>query len=121
MATILNEKEYRAIMERIEELLPLSDDSTPADDKNLVELKYISLLAEEYEKEHSPIAKPSLVEVMQLRMEEQHLSKKTFAMRIGVSPSRVSEYMTGKCEPTLKVVRKICREFDISADVALGL
>ncbi len=38
MAKIQNETAYRAAMERIEELLPLTDDNTPLTDKNLMEL-----------------------------------------------------------------------------------
>lgn len=38
MAKIQNETAYRAAMERIEELLPLTDDNTPLTDKNLIEL-----------------------------------------------------------------------------------
>ena len=40
MAKIQNETAYRAAMERIEELLPLTDDNTPLTDKNLIELDY---------------------------------------------------------------------------------
>ena len=42
-------------MARIEELLPLVDDNTPKDDKNLIELDLLSGLIEEYEEEHYPI------------------------------------------------------------------
>lgn len=56
MARITNEAAYKAIMERVDELLPLVDDDTPLTDKNLVELDLLSELAAEYEKEHYPIA-----------------------------------------------------------------
>lgn len=55
MAKILNETAYKAAMERIEELLPLTDDSTPLTDKNLIELDLLSELVAEYEDEHYPI------------------------------------------------------------------
>ena len=56
MARITNEAAYKAIMERVDELLPLVDDDTPLTDKNLVELDLLSELAAEYEEEHYPIA-----------------------------------------------------------------
>ncbi|WP_239060663.1 hypothetical protein [Bacteroides sp. 519] len=42
-------------MSRIEELLPLVDDNTPVDDKNLIELDLLSALVEEYEDVHYPL------------------------------------------------------------------
>lgn len=55
MKKIENEIAYKATMARIEELLPLVDDNTPKDDKNLIELDLLSGLIEEYEVEHYPI------------------------------------------------------------------
>jgi HTH-type transcriptional regulator / antitoxin HigA len=40
---------------------------------------------------------------------------------IGVSPSRISEYLTGKSEPTLKVARMICVQLDISPSIVQGI
>lgn len=48
-------KEYEAALKRIDELLPLVTDDTPADDCNLIELLKVSDLVEEYEREHYPI------------------------------------------------------------------
>ena len=61
MATIKSEAAYRAALKRIEELLPLVNDSTPTDDKNYLELDMISDMVEEYEDIHYPIGKPSLI------------------------------------------------------------
>ncbi|MDL2221903.1 XRE family transcriptional regulator [Parabacteroides sp. OttesenSCG-928-N08] len=55
MSKIQNEIIYRATMARIEELLPLVDDHTPIDDRNLIELDLLSGLVEEYEEEYYPI------------------------------------------------------------------
>jgi len=55
MAIIKNETEYNAIMQRIEELIVLTDDSTPKQDKSLIELDILSELVEEYEDIHFPI------------------------------------------------------------------
>lgn len=68
MAKITTETAYKATMERIEELLPLVDDNTPLDDKNLIELELLSNLAADYDDEHYPIKAPSLMEVMKLRV-----------------------------------------------------
>jgi len=55
MTKIQNETAYKAAMERIEELLPLTDENTPAYDRNLIELDLLSGLVEEYEEKYYPI------------------------------------------------------------------
>ena len=72
MVRIQNETTYKAAMERIEELLPLTDDNVPLTDKNLIELDLLSKLVSEYE--HYPIKTPSLVNVMKLRMYEMGIN-----------------------------------------------
>lgn len=117
----MNETAYKATMERIEELLPLVDENTPADDKNLVELDLLSELAEEYEEEHYPVASPSLPDIIRLRMAEMGINQAKLSELLGVSPSRVSDYLTGRCEPTLRVGREISRKLGIDANIVLGV
>ncbi len=120
MAELKTENQYEVLLERIEELLPLISNETPASDRNLVELDIISDLVEEYEEKHYPVYIPTLPEVIRLRMAEMGLSQKTLAELLGVSPSRISEYMTGKAEPTLRVARLLNQKLDIDADFILG-
>lgn len=121
MAKIQNETAYKAAMERIEELLPLVDDDTPLTDKNLIELDLLSGLVEEYEDEHYPIKNPSLIDVIKLRMYEMGINQAKLSELLGISPSRVSDYLTGRCEPTLKVARDLSRKLNIDANIVLGL
>ena len=111
----------KAAMERIEELLPLVDDNTPLNDKNLIELDLLSELVADYEEEHYPIKSPSLVDVIKLRMYEMGLNQVKLSELLEVSPSRVSDYLTGRCEPTLKVAREISRKLNIDANIVLGI
>lgn len=121
MAKIQNETAYKAAMERIEELLPLVDDDTSLTDKNLIELDLLSGLVEEYEDEHYPIKAPSLVDVIKLRMYEMGINQAKLSELLGVSPSRISDYLTGRCEPTLKVAREMSRKLNIDANIVLGV
>ena len=121
MARIKDEKAYKATMERIEELLPLVDDNTPATDKNLIELDLLSELAAEYEEEHYPIASRSLPNIIRLRMAEMGINQTKLSEMLGVSPSRISDYLTGRCEPTLRVGREISRKLNIDANIVLGV
>ena len=121
MAKIQNETAYKAAMERIEELLPLVDDDTPLSDKNLIELDLLSALVEEYKDEYYPIKTPSLVDIMKLRMYEMGLSQAKLSELLGVSPYRISDYFTGRSEPTLKVAREISRKLNIDVNIVLGV
>jgi len=56
----ISKEQYQYALSRIEELLPLVTDETPAHDRNALELAIVSDVVEEYEKLHYPIAKPSI-------------------------------------------------------------
>lgn len=75
----------------MEELLPLVDDNTPANDKNAVELTVMSDIVIAYEKEHYPIEKPTVAELIELSLEEKGITQKQLASEIGISPSRVND------------------------------
>ncbi len=122
MAQIKNEKEYEAAMKRIDELLPLTwGDNVPEDSPENIELNLLSDLVAEYEDVHYPIAVPSLVEVLKLRMYEMGLTQKNAATLLGISSPRMSEIMHGKTEPSLSLARTMCLKLNISPEMALGL
>jgi HTH-type transcriptional regulator/antitoxin HigA len=73
-----------------------------------------------YEKEHYPIGKPSLPDILKTRMYEMNLTQKSLAEMLGISSPRISEYLTGKAEPTLQIARKMHRELNIDANLILG-
>lgn len=121
MTRIKTKEAYEATMARIEELLPLVTDETPLTDKNSIELDLLSEMVAEYEDEHYPIESPQLVDVMKLRMYEMGLNQVRLAKLLGISTSRISDIFNGRCEPTLQVARKICKEMDIDANIVLGI
>lgn len=121
MTKIETQAQYEWAMNRIEQLLPLVDDTTPQDSPLAIELDLISNMVADYSDEHFAIAPPTLVEVLKLRMYEMGLSQLALAKKLGVSASRVSEYLSGKSEPTLKVCRRICNELNISPYIVLGI
>lgn len=121
METKITEAVYETALARIEELLPNITDNTSSTDHRTIELKIMSDIVIEYEKTHFPIGMPSLAAVMRLRLEEEKMSQRAFASKIGVSPSRVSEYLTGKSEPTLKIARTISQLLNIEPAIVLGV
>lgn len=117
----ITKQQYEYSLNRIEELLPLVTDETPASDKNAVELAIVSDIVEAYEKLHFPIAKPTIGELISLSIEEKGMTQKQLAEELGVSPSRVSDYISGRAEPTLRIARAICLILGIAPAAMLGL
>ena len=122
MTQIKTEKEYQAAMARIEELLPLTwKDGTPEDTPENIELSLLSDLVAEYEDIHYPIKKPSLIDIIKLRMYEMGLTQAAVAQLLGISAPRMSEIMHGKTEPSLSLARTISKKLNIDADIVLGV
>jgi HTH-type transcriptional regulator / antitoxin HigA len=121
METKITEAVYETALARIEELLPLVTDNSPSSDHKLIELQIMSDIVEKYEDIHYPIGMPLLADVMRLRLEEEEMTQRTFAEKIGVSPSRVSEYLNGKSEPSLKIARSISKLLHIEPAIVLGV
>lgn len=117
----ISKQQYEYALNRIEELLPLVTDETPASDKNAIELTIVSDVVEAYEKLHYPIAKPTIGELISLSIEEKGMTQKQLANELGVSPSRVSDYISGRAEPKLRIARAICLILGIAPAAMLGI
>jgi HTH-type transcriptional regulator/antitoxin HigA len=78
-------------------------------------------LVADYEEKYHPVQKPALVDAIKLRMAELGLNQKRLSELLGVSTSRMSEYLNGKSEPTLKVARDISVKLGIEASIVLGV
>lgn len=57
---MVTKEQYEFALQRIEELLPIVDDNTPANDRNAIELTLMSNIVIEYENEFFPIGKPTV-------------------------------------------------------------
>ncbi len=117
----ITKKQYEYAQARIEELLPIVSESTPANDKDAVELSVMSDVVIAYEKEHYPIGKPTVAELIELSLEEKGMTQRQLASELGLSPSRVSDYVSGRSEPTLRVARLLCQVLGIQPTAMLGL
>ena len=122
MTAIKTQKEYEAMLARIEELLPLTwGDNVVEDSPENIELALISNLVADYEDIHYPIGKPTLVATIKLRMYEMGLTQNKVAAMLGISAPRLSEIMHGKVEPSLSLARKISQTLNISPSIVLGV
>lgn len=118
---VLTREQYDWAVARVEELLPLVGEDTPTSDPSSIELEILSNLVADYSDHYFAIGDPDLASVIRERMFEQGLSQKDLAGKIGVSPSRISEYLSGKKEPTLPVARRIHDVLHIDAGIILGV
>ena len=121
MAKIENEVQYEWAVKRVEELLPLVSDDMPTDDPVYIEFELLGNMVADYSEEHYSIGEPTLVEVIKLRMYEMNLTQVGLSKLLNVSASRISEILSGKSEPTLKMARDICINLNIDANIVLGV
>ena len=117
----VTKEQYQYALTRIEELLPLVTDETPATDRNAVELTLMSDVVISYEKEHFPMSKPSVGDLIVFSLDEKGMTQRELAGLIGVSPSRISDYVSGRAEPSLKVARSLCHTLNIAPAAMLGV
>ena len=120
-AKIENEIQYEWAIKRVEELLPLVDDNTPLDDPHSIELELLSNMVADYSDEHYAIGEPTLIDIIKLRMCEMGLTQASLGKLLNISPSRISEILSGKSEPTLKIARAISINLNIDANIVLGV
>ncbi len=59
-------------------------------------------------------------QLIELSLEEKNMSQKQLAAEIDVSPSRISDYLSGRAEPTLKIARRLCATLGITPAAMLG-
>lgn len=118
---IKTKEQYEWAVARVEELLPLVDEQTPETDPHRIELELLSELVADYSDEHFSLGEPSLGDIIKLRMTEMNLTQKALSDLLDISPSRVSDYLTGRAEPTLKIARRISSALNIDAGIVLGV
>ena len=121
MTKIENEIQYRAALKRVEELMLNLPEDTPEEDPQMIELTLLGNLVADYDEEHYPIGKPSLIEVIKLRMYEMGLSQAALSRLLGINPSRICEYLSGKREPNLHQARTISQKLNIDPAIVLGV
>ena len=116
----ISKEQYEYALSRIEELLPLVD-GYDVKDKSAIELSVLSDVVIEYEKEFFPIEKPTVAELIADGLIEKSMTQKELACILGVSPSRISEFVSGKSEPSLRQASQLCQALGITPAMMLGL
>ncbi len=121
MTKIENETQFEEALKRVEYLMLNTLEDLPANDPQMAELIRLGNMVADYDEEHYSLGVPSLIDMIKLRMYEMGLTQAALAKLIGVSPSRISDYLSGKSEPTLKVGRLLSQKLDIDPAIVLGV
>ena len=113
------EEQYRYALARVEALLPRMEDETMSAPEEQ-ELAIMSDVVASYEEEHYPLDTLTLGELISYALKEQGKSQAELARELGVSPSRVSDFVNDKSEPSLSQAGRICQLLGLSAELVLG-
>lgn len=108
------DKDYRNGLERLELIFDAPIDTIEGD-----EAEILSMMIENYEKEHFPIEAPDPIEAIKIRMEELNLRQKDLVGIIG-GKSRVSEILNRKKKLTVDMIREVEQTLQISASVLVN-
>ena len=119
MAQIKDEKHYKALLKRIDEIFFQTDENTPPDDPRLLELDMLSAMVEEYEKEMFPIQVPTLSETLAEWMKDAHLSQKETAALLGMTAPRLCDILSRKKTPTYRQAQTIVEKLGIAPAIVL--
>ena len=111
---IKTEKDYRMSLSRMGEIFQAKKGTKEGD-----ELELLAILIEDYENKHYAIEPPDPIDAIKYKMEQKGLNKKQMTKYFG-SQSKVTEVLQGKRNLTLTMIKKLYKEFGISADVLLN-
>jgi HTH-type transcriptional regulator/antitoxin HigA len=110
---IKNNKDYNKALDRVDELMEAKS-GTPDFD----ELEILSILVEQYEKEHFPIEVPDPIDVLKFYMEQNGLTNKDIEKVIG-HKGRVSDVLHKKRPLSITMIRSIAEEYQIPAEILI--
>ena len=110
---IRNNKEYQNALVRLEEIFNAKAGTNEGD-----ELEVLSILIDNYEKEHFPIDPPDPIEAIKFRMDQLGIKQKDLANIVGFK-SRVSEIINRKRKLSLSMIRKLHHQLNIPTEVLI--
>ncbi len=110
---IRTKKDYRAALAEVDRLWDAPAKSPAAD-----QLDILTLLIEQYEREHFPIADPDPIDFLNHIMEARGLARKDLERYIGPR-GRVSDILNRVRPLTLEMIRKLAEGLSLPADVLI--
>jgi len=110
---IKTETDYNQALRRLEKIFDAKKGTEEGD-----ELEILSILIENYEKEHYPVNFPDPIEAIKFRMEQLGMKQKDLAEVVGFK-SRVSEILNRKRKLTVEMIRNLSNKLNIPSEVLI--
>ena len=111
---IRTEKDYRAAVSRIDELVVRPDAETND------ELELLTILVAAYEAEHVPDEPMDPIDYLKASMENRGLTQADLARLLG-SSSRAAEVLGGKRDLSKAMIRALAEEWGLDANTLVGV
>lgn len=112
---IKNTNDHILALQRLTELFDLNPQQGSVEND---ELDVLALLIEQYEMEKFPIDRPTAIEAIKFRMDQQGLKPKDLIPYIGSAP-KVSEILNNKRSLSLSMIRKLNDGLKIPIDILI--
>lgn len=110
---IRSKKEYQAALAEVERLWDAPAKSTEAD-----RLDVMTMLVENYERQHFPIADPDPIEFLSHVMESRGLARKDLEVYIGPR-GRVADILNRTRPLTLEMIRRLADGLQLPAEILI--
>jgi HTH-type transcriptional regulator/antitoxin HigA len=110
---IKTKKDYQQALTRLEMIFDAKKGSVHGD-----ELEVLSILIDNYEREHFVIGLPDPVEAIKFRMEQMNYNQSDLAEIFGIK-SRASEVLNKKRKLSLDMIRKLHQQLNIPTEVLI--
>ena len=111
---IRNEADYDLALQDIDRCLDAAAGSPERD-----RLEVLTVLVDDYEARHHPVAPPDPIAAIEFVLEQRGLSRRDLEDVI-VSSGRISEVMNKQRPLTLNMIRELIEKFDFPAEVLIG-
>lgn len=108
---IKTEKDYESALKRLDKIFDAIPGTKEGD-----ELEVLALIIEDYENKNYAIDSPDPIEAIKFRMEQMNMNQSDLADIIG-HKSRASEILNKKRKLSLKMIRKLSSQLNISTDI----
>lgn len=112
---IKSEEQYEEALQLLEELIARQPEPGSADAEHL---ELLSVLLEHYEKQRYDLGRPTAIDAIRFRMDQQGLTPRDLVPYFG-SRAKVSEVLSGKRPLTLSMIRSLHDGLGIPADILL--
>lgn len=105
----ITKEQYEVANERMEEILKSLTDEVHEGDPIMQELDIMTDIVERYENEHIHIPLPTLGQLIYCSMRDWGVTEENLAQQLGISQSKLADFIKDKEEPSLRIACQLCQ------------